>query len=35
MRFFALHDSDNELKKLGAFEIKENEIEKYNNLGYG
>ena len=35
MRFFALHDSDNELKKLGAFEIKEDEIEKYNNLGYG
>ena len=35
MRIYALHDSDSELKKQGAFEIKEEETEKYNNLGYG
>ena len=35
MRVFALHDSDDELKKQGAFEIQPCEIQKYNSLGYG
>lgn len=34
-RCFVLHDSDPELKKRGAFEVNENELEEYNNLGYG
>lgn len=34
-RCFVLHDYDPELKKRGAFEVKINELEKYNNLGYG
>ncbi len=32
---YALHDYDINLKKLGAFPIHENAVEKYNKVGYG
>ena len=34
-RVYALHDYDEKLKRKGAFEINENQIEKFNKLGYG
>lgn len=35
IRYFALHDNDEKLRKKGAFEIKENEQQSYNEKGYG
>ena len=34
-RYYALHDNDSELKKQGAFAIKLEEANRYNDLGYG
>ena len=34
-RIYALHDYDENLKRKGAFEINETQIEEFNKLGYG
>ena len=34
-RLYALHDYDEKLKRKGAFEINENQVEEFNKLGYG
>lgn len=34
-RIFCIHDNDEVKKRLGAFEINENQVEDYNNNGFG